>query len=462
MIDTTLLIKNADLLCTMEPSESAPFGAEISDSGLFARNGVIEQVGKTINLPDTADQIIDMRGHVVVPGMVNTHHHMFQNLTRAVPSAQNAPLFGWLQTLYPIWSRIGPEHIYWSTALALAELALSGCTTSSDHLYIYPNGARLDDSLAAAADMGLRFHGTRGSMSIGESKGGLPPDSLTEEESTILSDCQRVIETFHDKKRFSMQRIALSPCSPFSVSMDLMRESARMARDYSVGLHTHLAENNEDIEYSLANFGMRPGDFIEAVEWTGPDVWHAHCVQLDAGEIELFSRTSTGIAHCPCSNMRLASGIAPVRQMLDAGVKVGLGVDGSASNDSGHMLNEARQAMLLQRVMRGSDAMTARETLAMATRGGAAVLGRDDIGVLAQGYAADIVAFDCRGIDFAGAAWDPLAALVFCGPSKAAHTIINGQIVVADGILQTMDMHALLRNHQRMSAELMQKSGFAG
>ena len=462
MVDTTLLIKNANLLCTMDPSESARFGAEISESGLFARNGIIEQVGKTINLPDTADQIIDMRGHVVVPGMVNTHHHMFQNLTRAVPAAQNAPLFGWLQTLYPIWSHIGPEHIYWSTALALAELALTGCTTSSDHLYIYPNGARLDDSLAAAADIGLRFHGTRGSMSIGESKGGLPPDSLTEEEPNILSDCQRVIETFHDKKRFSMQRVALSPCSPFSVSMDLMRESARMARNYSVGLHTHLAENNEDIEYSLANFGMRPGDFIEAVEWTGPDVWHAHCVQVDAAEIELFARTSTGVAHCPCSNMRLASGIAPVRQMLDAGVKVGLGVDGSASNDSGHMLNEARQAMLLQRVMRGGDAMTARETLAMATRGGAAVLGRDDIGVLAPGYAADIVAFDCRGIDFAGAAWDPLAALVFCGPSKAAHTIINGRVVVADGTLQTMDMQALVCNHQMMSADLMQKSGFAG
>jgi 8-oxoguanine deaminase len=462
MADTTLLITNADVLCTMESSELAPFGAEISDSGLFARNGVIEQVGKTNNLPDTADQIINMRGHVVVPGMVNTHHHMFQNLTRAVPAAQNAPLFGWLQTLYPIWSHIGPEHIYWSTALALAELALSGCTTSSDHLYIYPNGTRLDDSFAAAADLGLRFHGTRGSMSIGESKGGLPPDSLTEEEQTILSDCQHVIETFHDKKRFSMQRIALSPCSPFSVSMDLMRESARMARNYRVGLHTHLAENNEDIEYSIANFGMRPGDFIEAVEWTGPDVWHAHCVQLDADEIGLFARTNTGIAHCPCSNMRLASGIAPVRQMLDAGVKVGLGVDGSASNDSGHMLNEARQAMLLQRVMRGGDAMTARETLAMATRGGASVLGRDDIGILAPGYAADVVAFDCRGIDFAGAAWDPLAALVFCGPNKAAYTIINGQVVVADGALQTMDMQKLLRNHHIMSADLMQKSGFAG
>ena len=455
MADTTLLIKNADLLCTMEPSESAPFGAEISDSGLFARNGVIEQVGKTISLPGTADQIIDMRGHVVVPGMVNTHHHMFQNLTRAVPAAQNAPLFGWLQTLYPIWSRIGPEHIYWSTALALAELALSGCTTSSDHLYLYPNGTRLDDSLAAAADIGLRFHATRGSMSIGESKGGLPPDSLTEEEPTILSDCQRVIETFHDKKRFAMQRIAIAPCSPFSVSMDLMRESARMARSYGVGLHTHLAENSEDIEYSLANFGMRPGDFIEAVEWTGPDVWHAHCVQLDSTEIQLFASTGTGIAHCPCSNMRLASGIAPVRKMLDAGVNIGLGVDGSASNDSGHMLSEARQAMLLQRVMKGGDAMTARETLSMATRGGAAVLGRDDIGVLAPGYAADIAAFNTRGIDFAGAQWDILAGLIFCASGNSNYTIVNGKVIVDKGMLVTMNMTKLLEQHKAMTADLM-------
>ena len=455
MADTTLLIKNADLLCTMEASESAPFGAEISDSGLFARNGVIEQVGKTISLPGTADQIIDMRGHVVVPGMVNTHHHMFQNLTRAVPAAQNAPLFGWLQTLYPIWSRISPEHIYWSTALALAELALSGCTTSSDHLYLYPNGTRLDDSLAAAADIGLRFHGTRGSMSIGESKGGLPPDSLTEKEPTILSDCQRVIETFHDKKRFAMQRIAIAPCSPFSVSMDLMRESARMARSYGVGLHTHLAENSEDIEYSLANFGMRPGDFIEAVEWTGPDVWHAHCVQLDSTEIQLFASTGTGIAHCPCSNMRLASGIAPVRKMLDAGVNIGLGVDGSASNDSGHMLSEARQAMLLQRVMKGGDAMTARETLSMATRGGAAVLGRDDIGVLAPGYAADIAAFNTRGIDFAGAQWDILAGLIFCASGNSNYTIVNGKVIVDQGMLTTMNMTKLLERHNAMTADLM-------
>ena len=460
MSDQTLLLRHADLLCTMCPNGSCEprDTSEITDGALFARGGVIEQVGKTDNVIDKADRIIDMRGHVVIPGLVNTHHHMFQNLTRAVPAAQNVPLFGWLQTLYPIWSHIGPGHIYWSTALALAELALSGCTTSSDHLYLYPNGARLDDSLAAAADIGLRFHGTRGSMSIGESKGGLPPDSLTEEEPAILSDCQRVIETFHDKKRFAMQRIALAPCSPFSVSMDLMRESARMARSYGVGLHTHLAENIEDIEYSLANFGMRPGDFIEAVEWTGPDVWHAHCVQLDATEIELFARTSTGIAHCPCSNMRLASGIAPVCEMLHAGVNIGLGVDGSASNDSGHMLNEARQAMLLQRVMKGGDAITARETLSMATRGGAAVLGRDDIGVLAPGYAADIAAFNIQGIDFAGAQWDLLAGLIFCAPGNANYTIVNGKVIVDQGRLTTMNMAKLLEQHSAMTTDLISRT----
>ena len=463
MTASTLLLKNARLLCTMDTG-SAPLdtGEEITNGGVFMRGGIIEQVGNSNDLPTHADRVIDLAGHIVIPGMVNTHHHLFQNLTRVVPAAQNAPLFGWLKTLYPIWQHLGPDHIYWSTALGLAELALSGCTTSSDHLYIYPNGSRLDDSLAAAQEIGMRFHGTRGAMSIGESQGGLPPDYLTESEPAILADSQRLVETHHDSSRFAMTRVALAPCSPFSVSMDLMRETAIMARSYGVGLHTHLAENSEDIDYSLASFGMRPGDYAEAVGWVGADVWHAHCVQLDSSEIDLFARTATGVAHCPCSNMRLASGIAPVRQMLDAGVKVGLGVDGSASNDSGHMLNEARQAMLLQRVMRGGDAMTARETLAMATRGGAAVLGRDDIGVLAPGYAADIVAFDCRGIDFAGAAWDPLAALVFCGPSKAAYTIINGQVVVADGNLQTMDMQALLRTHHMMSADLMQKSGFSG
>ena len=453
MPDQTLLLKNADVLCTMsEPEENE---SEIKGGGLFARNGIIEAVGESGSLPQIADTIIDMKGHVVIPGMVNTHHHLFQNLTRAVPAAQNSELFGWLKTLYPIWSNIGPEHVYWSTALGLAELALSGCTTSSDHLYIYPNGAKLDDSLSAASDIGVRFHGTRGSMSIGESEGGLPPDSLTEKETFILSESQRLIETYNDSSRYAMQRVALAPCSPFSVSIDLMRESAAMARSYGVGLHTHLAENAEDIEYGLQQFGMRPGEYVEAVGWTGDDVWHAHCVQLNSEEINLFAKTGTGIAHCPCSNMRLASGIAPVRQMLDTGVKVGLGVDGSASNDSGNMLNEARQTMLLQRVNSKASTMTAREALKVATKGGASVLNRDDIGMLVPGYAADITAFKRDNVDFSGSDWDPVASLVFCGPSKANYTIINGKIVVSEGQLTTIPMEKLVHEHSKLSQDLI-------
>ena len=457
MPDQTLLLKNADVLCTMsEPGENeSNIESEIKSGGLFARNGIIEAVGESSSLPQIADTIIDMKGHVVIPGMVNTHHHLFQNLTRAVPAAQNSELFGWLKTLYPIWSNIGPEHVYWSTALGLAELALSGCTTSSDHLYIYPNGAKLDDSLSAASDIGVRFHGTRGSMSIGESQGGLPPDSLTEKEPFILSESQRLIETYNDSSRYAMQRVALAPCSPFSVSIDLMRESAAMARSYGVGLHTHLAENAEDIEYGLQQFGMRPGEYVEAVGWTGDDVWHAHCVQLNSEEINLFAKTGTGIAHCPCSNMRLASGIAPVRQMLDAGVKVGLGVDGSASNDSGNMLNEARQTMLLQRVNSKASTMTAREALRVATIGGASVLNRDDIGMLVPGYAADITAFKRDNVDFSGSDWDPVASLVFCGPSKANYTIINGKIVVSEGQLTSIPMEKLVHEHSKLSRDLI-------
>ena len=457
MPDQTLLLKNADVLCTMsEPGENeSNIESEIKGGGLFARNGIIEAVGESSSLPQIADIIIDMKGHVVIPGMVNTHHHLFQNLTRAVPAAQNSELFGWLKTLYPIWSNIGPEHVYWSTALGLAELALSGCTTSSDHLYIYPNGAKLDDSLSAASDIGVRFHGTRGSMSIGESQGGLPPDSLTEKETFILSESQRLIETYNDSSRYAMQRVALAPCSPFSVSIDLMRESAAMARSYGVGLHTHLAENAEDIKYGLQQFGMRPGEYVEAVGWTGDDVWHAHCVQLNSEEINLFAKTGTGIAHCPCSNMRLASGIAPVRQMLDTGVKVGLGVDGSASNDSGNMLNEARQTMLLQRVNSKASTMTARETLRVATKGGASVLNRDDIGMLVPGYAADITAFKRDNVDFSGSDWDPVASLVFCGPSKANYTIINGKIVVSEGQLNSIPMEKLVRKHSKLSRDLI-------
>ena len=445
----TLLIRNADVLVTMDENRR-----EISGGGLFARDGVIEAVGTAGALPATADEVVDMRGHVVTPGLINTHHHFYQNLTRAVPMAQDATLFDWLRTLYPIWSRIGPDEVRVSTLVALAELALSGCTCSSDHLYIFPNGARLDDEIEAAREIGVRLHATRGAMSIGQSNGGLPPDSLIEDEEDILADCLRVIQAYHDPSPGAMIRVAVAPCSPFSVSRDLMREAALLARDQGVMLHTHLAENDDDIAYSLDHFGCRPGRYAEDLGWTGEDVWFAHCVKLDSGEIERLAGSLTGVAHCPCSNMRLGSGIAPIRAMRDLGVKVGLGVDGSASNDSGQLLNEARQAMLLQRVAHGGDAMTAREALEIATIGGAQVLGRDDLGVLAPGKRADFAAFDATAIDMAGV-WDKVAGLVLCGPMRARHTVVEGRKVVFEGKLVTIDLPAVLENHAHSVARLM-------
>ncbi|KMZ12017.1 Guanine deaminase Hydroxydechloroatrazine ethylaminohydrolase [Candidatus Burkholderia humilis] len=322
-------------------------------------------------MPKTADEVLDMRRHLVIPGLVNTHHHMYQSLTRAVPAAQNAELFGWLTSLYKIWAHLTPEMINVSTTTAMAELLLSGCTTSSDHLYIYPNGRQLDDSIAAAREIGMRFHAARGSMSVGQKDGGLPPDSVVEKEDAILRDSQRLIETYHDQGHYSMLRVVVAPCSPFSVSRELMRDSALLAQEYGVSMHTHLVENINDVAYSWEKFRMTPAEYAEDLGWVGHDVWHAHCVQLDAAGIALFARTGTGVAHCPCSNMRLASGIAPIRAMRDAGVPVGLGIDGSASNDGAQMVGEVRQALLLQRVGFGPDAMMAREALEIATIGSA-------------------------------------------------------------------------------------------
>jgi cytosine/adenosine deaminase-related metal-dependent hydrolase len=447
----TLLARNADILVTMDGTRR-----EIRGGGLFIEGPRITAVGPTAELPATADEVIDLAGHVVVPGLINTHHHMSQSLTRAVPAAQDAELFGWLETLYPLWSRLTPEMIRISGLTAMAELILSGCTTSSDHLYLYPNGCRLEDSLEAAAQIGLRFHATRGSMSVGRSQGGLPPDGLVESEAHILRDSQRLIEAYHDAGRFAMRRIAVAPCSPFSVSRDLMRESAALARSAGVSLHTHLAENDHDVAYSREKFGCTPAEYAEELGWVGRDVWHAHCVKLDDAGIGRFAATGTGVAHCPCSNMRLASGIAPIGRMRARGVHVGLGVDGSASNDGGHLLGEVRQAMLLQRVGFGPRAMTAREALELATLGGARVLNRDDIGSLAPGMAADFTAFDLRSVGFAGAHHDPVAALVFCAPAQAAYTVINGRVVVREGHLATVDLPMVLEQHNRLAARLVQ------
>ncbi len=439
------LIRGADAVLTMDDAMS-----ELSGVDVLIRDGVVMSVGPGLT---TTGTVLDATGCVVTPGLVNTHHHLYQTLTRAVPGGQDALLFGWLQTLYPIWARFGPDEMRTSALVGLSELALSGCTLSSDHLYLYPNGARLEDTIEAAAEVGLRFHPTRGSMSIGESDGGLPPDSLVETEAAILEDCIRVIDDFHDPSEGAMVRVGIAPCSPFSVSRELMRDAALLARDKGVMLHTHLAENDEDIAYSEARFGMRPGQYAEELGWTGDDVWHAHCVKLDSSEIDLFARTRTGVAHCPCSNCRLGSGIAPVRQMRDAGVKVGLGVDGSASNDAGNLVAEARQAMLLQRVAGGADKMSAREALRIATRGGAEVLGRDDCGQIAPGKRADIAVWDVTGVESAGS-WDP-AALLLAGPTRVRDLLVEGRAVVREGQMVTVDLPQVIERQNRLARVLM-------
>ncbi|MDO6388129.1 8-oxoguanine deaminase [Uliginosibacterium sp. 31-12] len=447
---STLLLKNADVVVTMDAGRR-----EIRGGSVFIRDHVIEAVGLAADLPQSAGEVIDLAGHVLMPGLINTHHHMYQSLTRVIPAAQDAELFDWLSALYPVWAGLTPEMIHVSTQVAMAELILSGCTTSSDHLYIYPNGCRLDDSIEAAAGIGMRFTACRGSMSVGRSQGGLPPDAVVEQEDAILRDTRRLIETWHDASSHSMLQIAVAPCSPFSVSRDLMRESAALARSYGVRLHTHLAENFKDVDYSREKFGMTPAEYAESLGWTGHDVWHAHCVQLDAAGIALFARSHTGVAHCPCSNMRLASGIAPVPQMLAAGVPVGLGVDGSASNDGAHMLGEARQALLLARVGHGPAALSARQALEMATLGGARVLGREDIGALAPGMSADCVAFPLGDVGLAGGAvHDPVAALVFCTPPRVAWSVINGRVIVRDGQLTSIDLPEVQRRHDVLARGL--------
>ncbi|MDH4309007.1 MAG: 8-oxoguanine deaminase [Acidimicrobiia bacterium] len=447
---STLLIKNAALLATMA-------GEEIPGGGLFARNGWIEQIGPTDSLPSEADEVVDCSDHVVIPGLVNTHHHFYQTLTRAM--AQDSELFPWLVELYPIWARVTPDHVHASTVTALAELALSGCTTAFDHHYLWPAGTSVDQQVAASEDVGIRFHAARGSMSVGESAGGLPPDSVVEDENVILSDSQRVVDAFHDPEPGAMVQVVLAPCSPFSVSRDLMAESARLARDLGVRLHTHLAETRDEEEYCLERFGLRPVDYAESVGWLGEDVWYAHAVHLSDRDVEIMASTLTGAAHCPTSNMRLASGIAPLTRFLQLGVPVGLGVDGSASNDSSHLMAEARQALLLARLARSLDQsdepmLTARQALQVATAGGAAVLGRSDIGTLEVGKAADLACFSAADVAMAGAA-DPLAGLVFTGPHRAEHVFVHGRRVVDGGNLVGLDMERHVARHRQLARALL-------
>ncbi|MBL8389132.1 MAG: 8-oxoguanine deaminase [Hydrogenophaga sp.] len=476
---STLLIQHADCIATFD-HDTPSRGRELKDASLFVRGQVIEWIGPSAELPtglrEEADEVIDARGHLVTPGLVNTHHHMYQSLTRAIPGVQDAELFSWLRGLYPIWAGLTPEMVQVSTQVAMAELLMSGCTTSSDHLYIYPNGVRLEDSIEAAQGIGMRFVATRGSMSVGQSQGGLPPDRVVEKEDAILKDSQRLIETWHSADHGAMVQIALAPCSPFSVSPALMKQSAELARSFKgqgVRLHTHLAENDHDIAYSREKFNKTPAQYAQELGWLGGDVWHAHCVKLDDEGISLFAASRTGVAHCPCSNMRLASGIAPIRRMVNAGVPVGLGVDGSASNDGAHMVNEARQALLLARVGRALSAqesrygrnffgcdlgpaeMTARDALHIATRGGAQVLGRKDIGHLAVGMCADFALFDLRTLGFAGGAvHDPVASLLLCASPQAAYTVVNGRVVVREGQLASVDLGPLVERHNRLAMEL--------
>lgn len=461
---STLLIRNSDILVTMDDQRR-----EIPGGGLLIRNGFIEQVGKTTDLPGTADEIIDLSGHIVLPGLINTHHHFYQTLTRVVPGAQNANLFNWLKTLYPIWGRMTPSDIYLSTQTALAELALSGCTTASDHLYIFPNGSRLDDEIEAASEIGLRLQASRGSMSLGESKGGLPPDHVVEDEAAILKDSQRLVERYHDPKPGAMVQIVLAPCSPFSVTSSLMRATAALARQYGVHLHTHLAETQDEEDFCQEKFGLRPVALMDQLDWLEKDVWFAHSVWVNPNEITEYAKVGCGVAHCPTSNMRLASGIAPILDMIQAGVKVGLGVDGSASNDGSNLLEETRQAMLAARVRAGLmgasksggekfPIMTARQALEIATRGGAAVLGRSDLGSLEAGKCGDIFAVNLHRLEYAGGLHDPVAALIFCAPIRVDYTIVGGRIIVRDGELETLDVHHLVARHNQAARRLVNGS----
>lgn len=452
---STLLVRNARLLVTMVGSPRDLDLSSIPDGGLFVRDNLITDVGPTAQLPVDADVVIDAKDLIILPGLVNCHHHLYQTLTRAVPAAQDAPLFQWLKTLYPIWTGLTPEAVYTSALVGLAELVLSGCTTASDHLYIYPGACRIDDEIRAAQELGIRFQPCRGSMSLGESKGGLPPDEAVEDEDVIIADTQRVLEAYHDQQPGAMVRISVAPCSPFSVTPELMRESAGLARSYGAQLHTHLAETVDEEEFCLAKFGLRPVALAEQLGWLGDDVWHVHCVHLNQREVDIFASTGTGVCHCPSSNMRLASGIAPVRAYLDAGVRVGLGVDGSASNDSSHLLAEARMALLLQRVSGNPAGLSAREALWMATAGGARVLGRDDIGQLVPGKAADLIGIRLDSLGYAGALHDPLAALVFGHPQQVDLSVINGRMVVERGHLLTVDVDRAIERHNRLSRQLV-------
>jgi 8-oxoguanine deaminase len=422
---------------------------------LYAENGEIRSVGSGAARLPKAARVIDGSHAIALPGLVNTHHHLYQTLTRAYAPAADAELFDWLRTLYPIWARLDEECVHVAALAGMAELLLSGCTTTSDHHYLFPRGRGnlIDAQIEAARRIGMRFHPTRGSMSVGRSKGGLPPDSVVQGEERILRDCERLIGKYHDGAPGSMLRLALAPCSPFSVSPDLMRASADLARRHGVRLHTHLAETRDEDAYCLSRFGKRPLDLLEDVGWLEGDTWLAHGIFFNRGEVKRLGRAGVGIAHCPSSNMRLGSGVAPVPALRRAGCPVGLGVDGSASNDSSHMLAEVRQALLLQRVRYGAGALAVGEALRMATVEGARCLGRDDIGTLEAGKRADVAMFDLRGAGYSGSG-DAVSALLLCAPAQVDTLVVEGRVVVEGGELQTMSLDSVLRRHRTLAAKI--------
>ncbi|MGC9312799.1 MAG: 8-oxoguanine deaminase [Sediminispirochaetaceae bacterium] len=407
---------------------------------LLIRGNLVDKIGRNIDFtPSKGDRVIDCSKHVVVPGFVNTHHHFYQTLTRNIPAVQNVELFDWLIHLYDIWEKIDEEAVYYSSLLAMAELMKTGCTTSTDHHYLYPKGFAADlmgVQFKAADTLGMRFSPTRGSMSLSKKDGGLPPDTVVQTEEEILEDSERVIREYHDDSELSMRKIVLAPCSPFSVSEELMKRSSELARKYGVRIHTHVAETRDENDYCVEVYGRRPLKLMEDTGFIGDDVFYAHGIFFNDEELKLLAETGTHISHCPSSNMRLGSGICRVTEMLPMGINVALGVDGSASNDSSDMLGELRHALLLQRIRYGADALTARDVFRMASENGARLLGFPKIGQLREGWAADLAVFDVHRLEYAGSLSDPLAALIFAGYNHGTdYTIVNGRITVEEGRL---------------------------
>jgi cytosine/adenosine deaminase-related metal-dependent hydrolase len=437
-------------------------GELLKDADVLIRGTRILQVGKNLVTPDGAD-VIDAAGMVVTPGLVNTHHHFYQTFTRNLPAAQDAELFDWLVYLYDIWKHMDADTVWWSTALATAELLKTGCTTSTDHHYLYPEGIGADImalQFDAAARTGIRFSPTRGSMSRSRKDGGLPPDSTVQPEDVILIDSERTIREFHDPDPWAMRKVVLAPCSPFSVSEGLMKESAALARQYGARLHTHLAETNDEDDYCVKMYKRRPLKLMEDCDFVGNDVWFAHGIFFNDDELNLLASTGTHVAHCPSSNMRLGSGICRVREMIDRGINVALAVDGSASNDTSDMLGEIRQALLLQRVTKGARALKSREAWKMATENGARLLGFDRIGRIEAGWAADLAIFNVNDIPYVGALSDPAAALIFSGYNhQTAYTIVNGRVVVEDGRLVGIDETELVNSASEAVSKLYRRAG---